>query len=792
MSSVPSPPRVANRVAFVASALVACVLVSLLVPGTPASAQDEVDLRPTVIRTDGVEGRVISQANPLVDAEVWDIEFIGDTAYVAGKFLRVVRATSGWDRVDQPFLAAFDASTGAWVPEFRPALDGPVWALEEGPAGRLYAGGEFTTVNGEARTGLVALDPATGATDAAFLGRVERRFADSFAVVRDLHRHGDQLYAIGNFSHAIGGDTTMQAAKVARFDAATGRPDAAWVPTLAGRSGWAVETSQDGSTVFLAGEFTYINGAAGTSLFGAVDGTTGALAPGFDHGFNAVPRINWPLGGIVFDLARWQDRIFLTGAEHFWEIRSASTGASIQLTTQHDGHWFNDTQVVELEGSQIFVGCHCLRHWGYANHDVDPATGRITGTLTSNVTGGEGLWAMDRAPDGCLWVGGDLRGTTDLLGAPVDGTVRWVGRFARFCGPDGPPPPPEVEFDLVGSGDAWRVWAGDEWPAGWEAPAFDDAGWISASTQLGYGDGDEVTVVDDSARPAAVLARRSFVVDNPAAYDHLVVDLLSDDGTSVWINGQPVIAQNLGDGALRSSTLAIDAVFGAAERQTTQYLLPASLLVPGRNVIAASTHQSWAGSTDLSFDLALRASTAAADALHPSPAITLDRTAEQVVLRSFDDDAAYLEGTVDPDPDWTAVDFDDAAWARGTGSLGFGEDTIDTQLTQGLTTYYVRSSFTVDDRAAAAPASLELFRDDGVIVHLNGVELARDTMPAGPTDSSTRAADYIWGQAEITPVLVDIPAGTLRAGENVIAIAVHQAHPDSLDLRVDFEIRSTP
>lgn len=767
--------------------LVFVLMLSVLAAPSATSAQNQGEPDGWVTRTDGVEERVTSQSNPLVDAEVWDIEFIGNTAYVAGKFLKVTRATSDWSRVDQPFLAAFDGSSGEWVSEFRPQLDGPVWALEIGSNGDLVAGGEFTTVNGQTRTGLVSLDPTTGATNAGFTGLVERRYSEKLAVVRDVHREGDDLYVIGNFSHAIGGNTTMQAGKVARFHATTGTPDTGWTPSLSGRSGWAIDVSDDGNRVFLGGEFTYINGTVGTSLFGAVDAATGALVPGFDHGFNAPPRFVWPLGGIIYDLAVAGNRVYLSGAEHFWESRSDTTGASIQMVLQYDGNWFNDTQVTELEGDTIYIGCHCIRHWGYANHDIVAATGEITGSLTDWVLGGEGVWAVDTAPDGCVWMGGDLRGTSRLRGVAEDGSYRWVGRFARFCSPD----LVEVPNDLLGEAATWQVSAEAEWPQGWVAPSFDDNAWQTATTEFGYGDGDEATIVADINRPAAVLGRAQFTVDDPAVYTHLELRLQADDGATVWINGVPVVAHNVAEGVLSAQTLAETTIWGGAEKEWHQYLVPAASLVAGTNTVAVSVHQAWPSSRDLGFDLTLAGSQDGGQPLEPTPQISLaEPVDETTILRPYDGPSRHLDADGPAPADWTTSGFDDQAWAAGSGVLGMAEPDINTELTAGRITYYIRADFEVDAEAANSDATIHLQRDDGAVVYINGQEVGRDNMPDGAVDADTRALTYIWGRAETTPVTFTVPAALLQQGTNVIAVEVHQTHPDSRDLRAAFEIRS--
>ena len=781
----------------IAIAVLALFTVATALAAAPAPAPAQAPAEPAfsmeVIRTDGVEGTYVSQANPKVAAQVWDIEFIGDTAYVAGQFLQVVLSTSDWSRVDQPFLAAFDASNGKWDPSFRPVLDGPVWALDQ-LDGTLVAGGEFTAVNGLARGGIVALDPATGATAPGFGAEVDRPFSDLNAVVRDIHTHGDDVYAVGNFSRASGAGVTMEASKAVRFSASTGEPDTAWTPVLAGRSGWAIDTNGNGSRVFLGGEFTYVNGVEGTELFAAVDGTTGALLQGYDHGFNAPRRSQWPLGGIVYDVAVAEGKVFLAGAEHFWETRAVSDGASVNLVLEYQGNWFNDTQVVELEDGTVYIGCHCLRHRGYANHDIDPATDTITGTLTAGMAGGDGVWAVATAPDGCIWMGGDLRGTPDLYGAPDDGRLRWVGRFARFCQPGGPPPPAVTEQVLLPAGSDWSVLAEADWPQDWTEPNFNDGAWTAAQAQFGYGDDGEVTLVDDSARPAAVLGRTSFTVADPGAFEHVELDLLVDDGATVWLNGDLVAAHNMAAGTLEPTTLASAGVWGQAERERHTYRIDPANLVAGENVIAVSVHQAFTGSVDLGFDLEVSGSTIEVDAFDTPPSISIAGPAPVIVeLRALEDANRYLVGTSAPPAAWTQPGFDDGDWEAGAGVIGFNESTgIDTDITPGAITYYLRATFDVAADQASLPATASVLRDDGVVLYINGTEVGRDTMADGLVTVDTLASSFLWGRAELAPAEFIIPASLLQPGRNVVAAEVHQAHPDSADLRLGVEIRSNP
>ena len=53
-------------------------------------------------------------------------------------------------------------------------------------------------------------------------------------------------------------------------------------------------------------------------------------------------------------------------------------------------------------------------------------------------------------------------------------------------------------------------------------------------------------------------------------------------------------------------------------------------------------------------------------------------------------------------------------------------------------TAYFRRIFEVNDLENVTGLTLDVVRDDGFVVYINGVEVARDNMPAGPVTYSTR------------------------------------------------------
>lgn len=154
----------------------------------------------------------------------------------------------------------------------------------------------------------------------------------------------------------------------------------------------------------------------------------------------------------------------------------------------------------------------------------------------------------------------------------------------------------------------------------------------------------------------------------------------------------------------------------------------------------------------------------------------------------------YLDNGTDKGAVWRDPGFDDAAWAAGPAQLGYGDGDEQTVVSYGgsssnkyITTYF-RHAFTVDDPSAFLGLRLGVVRDDGVVVYINGVEAARSNMPAGDVNYLTRASGAIGGADESVFQPFELPASMLVAGENVLAVEIHQANPTSSDISFDLEL----
>lgn len=145
----------------------------------------------------------------------------------------------------------------------------------------------------------------------------------------------------------------------------------------------------------------------------------------------------------------------------------------------------------------------------------------------------------------------------------------------------------------------------------------------------------------------------------------------------------------------------------------------------------------------------------------------------------------YLQTDAAP-ADWRSRTFNDASWPAGRGLLHVEDAALPapkgTVLTRtdGRFTYYFRSRFTFNGFPDGASLVLNTIVDDGAVVHLNGVEIFRlgvDTQPTLDTTPANRTVSDATIEGPFT-----IPLTNLIAGENVLAVEVHQVNATSSDI----------
>ena len=151
----------------------------------------------------------------------------------------------------------------------------------------------------------------------------------------------------------------------------------------------------------------------------------------------------------------------------------------------------------------------------------------------------------------------------------------------------------------------------------------------------------------------------------------------------------------------------------------------------------------------------------------------------------------YLDTDVAPESDWTAADFDDSTWSEGPGPLGFGDTHQVTIVQSGedtdrTPTLYFRSTFQLAHEAVGL--QLDLMRDDGALIWLNGQEVLRSNLPDGDLSHETLATTAIGSPDEDAVNTYSADHTLLTHGLNVLAVEVHQASATSSDLTFDLAV----
>ncbi|WP_242918056.1 LamG-like jellyroll fold domain-containing protein [Pontibacter liquoris] len=170
--------------------------------------------------------------------------------------------------------------------------------------------------------------------------------------------------------------------------------------------------------------------------------------------------------------------------------------------------------------------------------------------------------------------------------------------------------------------------------------------------------------------------------------------------------------------------------------------------------------------------------------------------AAQTSLIPYKSTWKYLDTSTDQGTTWQGPAFNDAAWKSGTAKFGYGISDATTIVSYGtnpsnknITTYF-RKTFSIPDASLYTSYLLNVKRDDGVVVYVNGVEVYRNNLPSGSITYATLATDAKDNGAVAQSVTVS--AAAFISGTNTVAVEVHQSKANSPDLAFDLELTAVP
>ena len=210
--------------------------------------------------------------------------------------------------------------------------------------------------------------------------------------------------------------------------------------------------------------------------------------------------------------------------------------------------------------------------------------------------------------------------------------------LATAGGAAGLPPTVIYSFGTGGNGTTGSGVAGSQWKVKhnfteltlptfvtnigdtWRNEGFDDSTWTTVSSQAGYGNLDENTLLPDtdyhtvtagSQNVPCYLFRSTFTIADVNAITNITGSIKYDDAYAIYVNGVDINQRSAGLPAGRALDLYATAT--STDNATAGVTIPASALHTGVNTIAVDIRQGNATSSDVTFDMVLQINYPAAD-----------------------------------------------------------------------------------------------------------------------------------------------------------------------------------
>ncbi|MEO6245303.1 MAG: CotH kinase family protein [Opitutaceae bacterium] len=323
----------------------------------------------------------------------------------------------------------------------------------------------------------------------------------------------------------------------------------------------------------------------------------------------------------------------------------------------------------------------------------------------------------------------------------------------------------------------------------WIAETYPDTAWSSGPAPLGYGEttglatnispvAPNYTAFD--AEPGPAFFRTTFTASGTAALTGVQFEIMADDGA-----GQPINTTTLAERLKPTDVIGLPSgqpAFGGSVPAGFQFRLH------NPNPAGGTVHYTIDGADPRQIGGALEA----------SALIATTSTVTLSTILTGGQSWKWLLPSAAPANDtsgapWIAETYVDAAWSSGPAPLGYGEATgLATNISPVAPNYtafdaepgpaYFRTTFTASGTAALTGVQFEIMADDGAVVYLNGVEVARVNFPLAPTPATygQEALGPIDPGSNYTPletmfVAVPFDRSKLREGVNTLAVEVHQA-----------------
>jgi len=194
---------------------------------------------------------------------------------------------------------------------------------------------------------------------------------------------------------------------------------------------------------------------------------------------------------------------------------------------------------------------------------------------------------------------------------------------------------------LISKEDNWKYYdKGNILSEEWIKTNYPDESWSEGIGELGYGDGDEETVISyggsSSNKYPTAYFRKKININNANLLTSYRISLKVDDGAVIYINGKEFDRINMRFGEkVNYNTLAEKSI--PSEKALIELALDPGLLQSGENTIAVEVHQNALNSSDLSFEMQLTASLTNTNILTNQDTLNLPVNANLSVAAIFED-----------------------------------------------------------------------------------------------------------------------------------------------------------
>ena len=168
-----------------------------------------------------------------------------------------------------------------------------------------------------------------------------------------------------------------------------------------------------------------------------------------------------------------------------------------------------------------------------------------------------------------------------------------------------------------------------------------------------------------------------------------------------------------------------------------------------------------------------------------------------------DSDWKYKKGTIEasnPTNLWRGLNFQEGQdWLRGKTPIGYGDNDDNTNLddmretnsefSKPYTSVYLRKSFMVKNEQIPSKLLLRVYIDDGAIIWINGIEVARLYVDDDTGNYNDTAFSH---EASWESIIIGKSNQLLMEGENIVAVHAFNNSLTSSDFSFDLELASAP